>query len=140
MTIRALDHTADIGFEHAAPDPEALFEEAGRALSDTITEVDELETDRRLSVQLEASDREALMVEWLGELLFRFDVEGFLGRDFRVELEGSGDGWTLRAEARGTDLDPSRHAVKTAVKAATWHQLRVAEEDGRWTARVILDV
>ncbi len=50
------------------------------------------------------------------------------------------EGVGLNAKVRGTVLEPDRHVVKTAVKGATWHQLRVVEEDGVWQARVILDV
>lgn len=140
MTFRAIDHTADVGFDLVAPTLADLYARAGAALSDTITRVEDLGTPVEETVDVRAADRESLMVEWLEELLFRFDVTAFLGRDFRVDVEESGDGFRLRARVAGEIHDPRRHAVKTAVKGATWHGL-VVEPDGRqWRGRVILDV
>jgi SHS2 domain-containing protein len=42
----------------------------------------------------------------------------------------------LVATIRGAEPDH----LKTAVKAATFHRLRIAEERGRLTASVVLDV
>ncbi len=40
----------------------------------------------------------------------------------------------------GEPYDPSRHTVLAQIKAVTYHQVRVAQDAGEWSARVILDV
>jgi SHS2 domain-containing protein len=88
-------------------------------------------------ITLEAPDREALLVDWLNHLLYLFDVEGFLGREFRVI---SLSPQRLEARARGEIFDPARHPEKTGVKAATYHHLAITPKDDGWQATVILDL
>jgi SHS2 domain-containing protein len=88
-------------------------------------------------VSLESADRESLLVDWLNHLLYLFDVDAFLGRDFQVEFPSPR---RLRAKVWGERFDPGRHPEKTAVKAATYHHLEIVQEDGGWRATVILDL
>lgn len=156
MTYRFLDHTADVGAEIEAPTLEGLFAEAAAAFTDTVTVREEVrpEVERRVEVAAEGLDE--LMVEWLDELLFRFETEGLLVAESRVEIgcrksgwhltkpngdRGCQGGWHLSATVRGEAYDPGRHPVKVLVKAVTFHRLEVREtEGGGWFARVIFDV
>ena len=47
---------------------------------------------------------------------------------------------TYHAVVLGEPLDESRHRVRTAVKAVTWHELSVAQDPQGLRARVILDL
>ncbi len=70
-------------------------------------------------------------------MLYLYDVNGFLGRIFDiVELSDQ----RLEAIARGETYDPERHVAKTAVKAATYHQLEITPRNHGWQATVILDL
>lgn len=161
MPYRFLDHTADVGAEIEAPTVEALFAEAAAAFTDTVTVREEVraEVERRVEVAAEGLDE--LMVEWLGELLFRFETEGLLVAEAAVEIDspqsgrtqsgwhlskpnggrGCQGGWHLAAVLRGEVYEPQRHPIKVLIKAVTFHQLEVREtEGGGWFARVIFDV
>jgi SHS2 domain-containing protein len=101
-------------------------------------------TDRRYlrrrvtrEVSLTSVDREALLVDWLNHLLYLFDLDGFLGRDFQVEsLTSEG----LKARVTGENFDPARHPALTEVKAATFHQLSIVPVEDGWEATVVLDL
>lgn len=142
MGYRVLEHTADTGVEVRATGPEELFAEAAVALADTITEAERLvpRVERRLEVQ--GDDLPDLMVEWLSEVLYRYEVEGLLFSEVReVELRREdAAGWALTALALGEPHDPARHPLKTLVKAVTYHALEVGPEGDGWTARVIFDL
>jgi SHS2 domain-containing protein len=86
---------------------------------------------------VEAPDLEALLVDWLNHLLYLFDVEGFLGREFKVV---SLTPRRLQARVRGDIFDPARHPEKTGVKAATYHHLAITPKNRGWQATVILDL
>jgi SHS2 domain-containing protein len=47
---------------------------------------------------------------------------------------------SIRAVGSGEPRDPERHASKLVIKAATYHQLRVARDDGGWMAEVYVDI
>jgi SHS2 domain-containing protein len=78
-------------------------------------------------------DREALLVDWLNEILFLAEVERWVAVEFDI-LETSSE--RLKASARGVPVEEP----PTLVKAATFHGLAVEERDGGLQAEVIFDV
>jgi SHS2 domain-containing protein len=134
---RQIPHTADLAWRIWGKTRPELFENAGRALSATLTDIRYLRRRETREVSLESSDREALLVDWLNHLLYLYDVEGFLGRDFRVV---SLSDERLGAKVVGDIFDESRHPSKTAVKAATFHNLEIVPEKDGWRATVVLDL
>ena len=86
----------------------------------------------RHEIAVSAPDRPALLVEWLSELVFLVETEGFVPeRVVEFELADS----ALRASVEGYRGTPPH-----LVKAVTYHRLEFAEKDGRWQGRVVLDV
>jgi len=134
---RQLPHTADLAWRLWGASLPKLFENAGRALSATLTDRRYLRSRTTLEVSLTSVDREALLVDWLNHLLYLFDVDGFLGRDFQVE---SLTPVSLKARVIGENFDPTRHPERTAVKAATFHQLSIVPAGDGWQATVVLDL
>jgi len=134
---RQLPHTADLAWRLWGHDLPELFENAGRALSATLTDRRYLRGRVTREVSLTSVDREALLVDWLNHLLYLFDVDGFLGRDFHVE---SLTDERLEGRVTGESFDPARHPERTAVKAATFHQLSIMPVKDGWEATVVLDL
>ncbi len=132
-----LDHTADIGIIVHGENLKALFENAGEAFFHLITDLRKVRrrTERRIDIGGESLDR--LMVDWLSELLYLHDVENLLFKGFKVESVGE-DG--LRAVVKGEPFQEGVHVIKTGVKAVTYHQIEVRQEDGSWRAQVIFDL
>ncbi len=132
-----LPHTADLAWRIRGESLPELFENAAGALTSTMTDRRYLRRREKRQIAVESADREALMVDWLNHLLYLFDVEGFLGREFHVT---SLTDRRLEAVAWGEGFDPERHPEKTAIKAATYHHLEIGPRDGGWQATVILDL
>lgn len=137
MGYELVDHTADVGIRVWADDIQGLFEEAARALFDIITDLAKVEAHQQREIAVQGAGLEELLVAWLNELLYVHEVEGLLFRDFCVaEIDKD----TLKGVAKGEVFDKGRHVIKTEVKAVTYHQLEVYEQDGRWQAQVIFDI
>jgi SHS2 domain-containing protein len=134
---RQLPHTGDLAWRLWGKDLPELFENAGRALSATLTDRRYLKRRATRTVRLTAIDRESLLVDWLNHLLYLFDIDGFLGRDFQVETLTPG---ALKARVTGETFDPARHPSLTAIKAATFHQLSIVPVKDGWEATVVLDL
>ena len=132
-----LDHTADVGVLARGETMGEAFAQAALGMVSVMTDLEGIEAREEREVEVEATDREALLVAWLTEFIYLFGVEGFLPRRIDV-LEISET--RIRAQCSGEKLDPSRHTVQTEVKAATYHMLEVTEKDGLWQVRVILDI
>lgn len=131
---RFVDHTSEIGLRvRAATFPEMLAE-AGRGLARLLLRERPAEAaGEAREIEVSSHDREALLVDWLNELLFEAEVRLWVALEFEV-LEASDT--HIRARARGAqvELPPS------IVKAATFHGLQVVETPEGFEAEVILDV
>ena len=134
---RQIVHTADVAYRIRGDSLAEIYENAAGALVATITDRRCLRPRETKEIAVEAPDREALLVAWLNHLLYLYDVDGFLGRNFEIlELEEE----RLTARARGETFDPDRHEGKTAVKAATYHHLEIRPRDHGWQATIIFDL
>jgi SHS2 domain-containing protein len=139
MAFAVFDHTADVGIRVTAASVEELFAEAGRAVTSLIVEnPDAIELRERVAIEIAAEDVEALFVDWLRELIFRFETEHLLLRELSITI--AEDQRRLRAECRGERADWTRHLPDNELKAVTYHELRVARTASGWEAQVIFDI
>ncbi|MCL0079306.1 archease [Dehalococcoidia bacterium] len=130
------DHTADIGIIAYGNSVEEVFVNAAYGMFSLIADPDKVAEVIRHQVVAEAPDQEELLVTWLNELLYLFDAEDLIFSRFEiVDLRQQ----YVRAMAYGEKVDPSRHNLKTQVKAATYHQLKLEKGD-EFSARIILDI
>ena len=140
MPFRFFDHTADVGLELSAPTLPALFEEAALALSAVLSRSGRVEPRCHVSVSLTAPSLEQLLVDWLAELLGRFDVELWVTGGVEVTVDrGDGRG-SLQALVAGEPLDLRRHPGALPVKGITFHRLSVLQTADGWCATIVLDV
>jgi SHS2 domain-containing protein len=131
---RFVDHTSEIGLQVQAGSFGELLAEAGRGLARLLLrEVPAEAKGEAREIEVSAHDREALLVDWLNELLFVAEVRLWVPLEFEV-LEASGT--HIRARARGAAVE----APPSIVKAATFHGLEVRETADGFAAEVILDV
>ena len=140
MPFRFFDHTADVGLELSAPTLSALFEEAALGLSAVLSRAGRVEPRRRMSVSLTAPSIEQLLVDWLAELVGRFDVELWLTGVVEVTVDRGDGRCRLRALVAGEPLDTRRHPAALPVKGITYHRLSVRQTAEGWCATVVLDV
>ena len=135
--FRILEHTADIGFEAFGATREEVFANAARALTHLMVDLEAIAPQEKLSLRAEASDMPSLLVNWLSEILYLFDAEGWLFHDFDFDALTE---HSLAAMARGEKFDRRRHQVKLLVKAVTYHQLDLRETAEGWRAQVYVDI
>jgi SHS2 domain-containing protein len=134
------EHTSEVRLCVAAPTLAGLFEQAGRALAELMldsTAVPGAEGVERAEpaepVHLRAPDRAMLLVDWLNELIFLSETRKRVYTEIHVE---SVSDTALAASVRGVFPD----VLRTAVKAATLHEVEVLVGPGGCTAKVVLDV
>ena len=140
MPFRFFDHTADVGLELSAPTLPALFEEAALALSAVLSRSGRVEPRCHVSVSLTAPSLEQLLVDWLAELLGRFDVELWVTGGVEVTVDRGDVRCSLQALVAGEPLDLRRHPGALPVKGITYHRLSVLQTADGWCATIVLDV
>lgn len=134
-----IEHTADAGIAAYGHDLKEAFANAAQGMFSLVADLEGIEERVQRRVAVAAADIEALLVEWLNELIFLLDAEGLLFRRFDITFLGE---TALEAVVFGERADPARHHLKTAIKAATYHQLKVEKMGGDrgYRVQVILDL
>jgi SHS2 domain-containing protein len=129
-----LNHPAEVRLRVRAPAFGALAAEAGRALGKLL-----LATTPRSDagswrpIEIHAPDAEALLVDWLNELIYLAETERWIPVEFRVRATSD---TTLVVDARGVTVEEA----PTRVKAATFHGLHIGHTPGGLQAEIIFDV
>lgn len=117
-----------------APSMSAVLAEAARGLAEVQLRGQPVAGERswrRLEVQ--AGDREALLVDWLNELIYHAETDHWIGIDFEIEALSD---TALSAGVWGA----TTVEAPSFVKAATHHGLVVRQIDGGIEAEVIFDI
>ncbi|MFC1993275.1 archease [Chloroflexota bacterium] len=130
-----VEHTADVGLIAYGSTLAETFANAAYGLFSIIAELKTVKEVESRQLDINEEDSEGLLFEWLNSLLYFFDVEMLLFKRFDIiDFDGRG----LKAICYGEKCDPSRHHLKTGVKAATYHMLKVDKEKNQ--VRVIFDI
>jgi SHS2 domain-containing protein len=135
--FEVIDHTADVGIIVYGTDVKELFANAALALFSLITEPESLEEKLHFDLEVSSEDRDSLLVEWLNELIYVFDVKHVLFNRFDIESLTHNE---LKATCYGEDFDPMKHKIKIGIKAATYHMLRLDKNNDGYKAQIILDI
>ncbi|MFH8108898.1 MAG: archease [Candidatus Aenigmatarchaeota archaeon] len=138
MKFKFLDiTTADIAFEAYGKDLNELFENAALAMFEVMVNTKQIETKIERKVEVEGSDLESLMFNWLNYLLVFVDSENLAFSEFSVKVDEKK--FKLEAICKGETIDKNKHEIRTHVKACTYHQLKI-KKNKVWKAKVILDI
>jgi SHS2 domain-containing protein len=128
-----LDHPGDVKLRAWGTDLETLFTNAAAGMMTFLfgNGIANLQPERTEAIEIEARDREALLVDWLSELLYRATSEYHAYIGFRMhEL--------TETRLKATVAAAAAEAVED-IKAVTHHELSVRACDGGWEATIVFD-
>ena len=135
--FETIDHTADIGIMAYGDDLKQVFANAARGLFSLITELDTVAVKEKRGIKVTAPDREALLVNWLNELIYLCEAKELLFNRFDIITITDTQ---LKATGYGEKINLAKHELKTQVKAATYHMLKIEQHEDGYRAQVIFDV
>lgn len=118
--FEVVDHRADVGVRVRGETLEELFAEAARAMSFVISERAPEGWPQSHRVELDVPDTEQLLVDWLSELLYLFEVKKFYAQEAEIE---SIDANRLAATVRGVQMKGVFPCAE--IKAVTQHLLSI---------------
>jgi SHS2 domain-containing protein len=114
-----------------------LFVNSAFALFDVITDTESIDAKERMQLEVEGSDRDDLLVNWLRELLYLYQGSAYLLKEFTVrEMKDT----MVKAEVSGEKLDPDRHEIKQEIATVAYHQSHMQKTGDQWIAQVIFEV
>ena len=128
-------HIADVAVEATGDSLGETFAAAGAGFTAAHCEAVPA-AGERFGFGVGADSREALLFDYLDELVYRRDADGVLPTDHEVAVHWNGT-WVAEAYARGVPVD----AVDAReIKAVTYSEMAVEETDDGWRCYVVLDV
>ena len=153
MSYELRPHTADVAVAATGADLGETFAAVADGLA--AATCDRIpDTGERFSLTVRAEGLEALLFDYLDQLIYERDVRGVLPVDNEATVRESGEEWVIEASARGV---PFSDVTARDVKAVTYSEMRVekrgerspgrqsgedrpVDDDGGWEAYVVLDV
>jgi len=114
-----------------------LFANSATALFDVMADIEKIEIKERIPLEVEGTDRDDLMVNWMRELLYLYQGSGYLLKEFKIhEVKDS----IVKAEVCGEKIDPDRHEIKQEIGAVAFHKSRMQKTGSQWIAQVIFEI
>ena len=141
-----VEHPSDIGIEIYGSSLEQLFENAAEGMFSIMCDLKKIAPIVKKNVLIDEESNinlEGLLVLWLEDLIYKFEVDSMLFSKFKVkEILTEGSRSILKADIFGEKIDFKKHEIIVAIKAPTYHMLeaRKAKGGGGWLGKVIFDV
>jgi SHS2 domain-containing protein len=129
--------TADLTVDAWGETLGEAFENAALAMFNAMTPLEGVEARVTKTFAVEGDDLGLLLFNFLDELLYHHEVDLIVFSAFEVDLDQGGD--RLTAVCRGEPFDLDRHSQGIAIKAVTFHNMRIERGEDAWTIRVVLD-
>ncbi len=130
------DHTADVGLYIYGSHFENLIENAGKAFTDTVSDVSCIDPQISVEFLLKKDSPEKMIHHFLNELIYFLDTRQLLLSHFMITKVKEG----YMVQAKGDVFNPLEHPFKTAIKAITHHQLQVETYHSGLKATVVFDL
>lgn len=136
---RFLDHMTDAVIEAYGSTLEEAFENAARGLNDTMVDLETVSPRSEIRVSACGADLQSLLFDWLDKIMLILVADGFAMTEFTVRIQKN-DGYLLDGLVRGERLDLARHHYKVEIKAVTYHEMQIRQENNGFTVRFLLDL
>lgn len=135
---RLTKHQSELAVRVIGNSQADLFANSALALFDVmLADMGKVEPRERLPLEVEGTDRDDLMVNWVRELLYLYQSSGYLLKEFRVHQVKD---TLVKAEVAGEKLDPDRHEIRQEIAAVAFHKSRMEKTGDQWTAHLIFEV
>ncbi len=136
------DHTADVQARCWGKSLEEAYNQTAYSLMATITpNLNKISSKVEKKIKIEAEDKEALLFDFLSELLYIFDVDELVFNTIKVQIiKESEDLYVLNALLSGEKFDISKHEIGVEVKAITYSFMEIAESKNRVEISIVFDI
>lgn len=136
------DHTADVQARCWGKSLEEAFNQTAYSLMATITpNLKKISAKVEKKIRIEAEDKEALLFDFLSELLYIFDVEELVFNNIKVQIiKESEELYVLNALLSGEKFDKSKHEIGVEVKAITYSFMEITESKNKVEISIVFDI
>ncbi|MFB5609414.1 MAG: archease [Nitrosarchaeum sp.] len=138
MSYKFLEHATDAFIEVTAKDLKEAFLVTANAVINITLDQDKVEEKDQKEFTAQGKDLNYLLFSWLEEITFVLITEGFAIKriDFTIQED---KGYKIIAKAYGEPLDFSKHNFKVEIKAPTFYEMKIEQNNGVFM-RFLLDL
>lgn len=131
---KVLRRASELSIKLTGDSQAQILSDAGSALFDLLlVDPTTVETTESVFLEVEGTDSDELMANWIRELLYAYQMNGYVLKEFLVQETGDN---FVRAEAKGEKCDPDRHEELEDVGAVAGRLCRLGKMGDRWTAQI----
>jgi len=135
MKFKFFEHTADIKFQSYGKNLKEAFENAALATF-TVMYKGKVKARKKKKIKVKGRDLESLLYNFLEELLFLLDSEGFFLSEVKVKIDEKK--LELVGEIKGDKAE--NYPISLDVKAVTYNEMFVKKKREGYICQVVLDV
>jgi SHS2 domain-containing protein len=129
-------HTADVAVEASGDTLGAAFGATADGMAAAMAE-ERPASGQRHDLSVTAESREALLFDYLDELIYERDVRSVLPVDNDGTVSETQAGWQFEGSYRGVDLGD---VAARDLKAVTYSEMVIEQSDEGWRTYVVFDV
>ena len=132
-----LEHSADEKFYAEGESKEEAFSEAVKAFAEIVG--GNTEGMYHQKIEVESENWEALLYDFLEELVFLQDSEGVaISHAEDVKIEEKTDSWKINASILVDNITSDMNLLD--IKSPTYNEMKVDYQDEKWILEAVLDV
>ncbi len=128
MSYKFLDHATDAIIEVNAKSIKEAFAVTADAVINLTLDQDKVEEKDQKEFSAEGKDLRYLLFSWIEEIAFVLITEGFAIRRVEFDLKQN-QGYKISAKAFGEPLDFHKHNFKVEIKAPTFYDMQIKENN-----------
>ncbi|GFY75192.1 protein archease [Trichonephila inaurata madagascariensis] len=135
-----LDHPADVQLHSWGDTLEEAFEQVAMAMFGYMTEIDKVDILMSQDIEADGHDMLSLLFHFLDEFLYVFSAEPyFIAKKVKI-LSFDRENFKIKARGYGEIFDLDKHPQGTEVKAITYSNMQVHENEDKSELFVIIDI
>jgi len=139
--FREIEHTADIGLEIRGASLPLFFANAAFGFYDLLFGMMEVSTGCVKKIVLREQTLNDLFVSWLSELNYLLNVDHFVMSEIQtLSVKKTDKTYDLFAELSGNQKIAYLTEARFEIKAATYHQLRIEQNQSGFYTRIFFDI
>ncbi|MFC1618157.1 archease [Patescibacteria group bacterium] len=127
-----LSHPADLKMQSYGHDLPELFSNAALGMMSALYDTGNVEKYRSDKISIEAPDQEALLVDWLSEILMLSDTNDMAYTDFQIS--------EITANKITAKISGGSAPAKDDIKAVTYSELAIKKDKNNYEATIVFDI
>jgi len=137
--FQVLEHTADLKIRATGQTIEQMFANMAYGMflnlmgeQEFLKTVDSTQDLVTQKIDIKAHDKEAMFIDFLNELIYLSDINNEIYFQFDLKIEET----SIKGELKGKKVE----RFKYEIKAVTYNDLIVKEDNGTWVGEVVFDI